>query len=139
MRKTLKFQLLSSIFFISTFESCSPKEEKNSKIVSSNNKQDALKNMLTFLNDNLENKNYDNLCSLKFANFFIENLAIRSESEKNKRCVDEKSKRLFASKDFNVVDYLQEISKKINEEQSTASVVVMGNTDNKSFESLKFK
>lgn len=140
MRKNLKFQFLSSIFFLSTFENCSSEKNQNSSIVSSRDKlYSAGKNMLTFINENLENKNFNNLCSLKFADLFVNSLAERSESEQRKSSVDNNLKSLFTNKnnkDSNVIDYLQGISKKIKEEKSKASVFVMGNTDDKSFESL---
>lgn len=122
MRKTLKLKLLSSIFFISTFESCSPKKEQNPESKNFDTKcYCAVRNLLTFLKENLDSNNLQNLCNLKFADIFVDALAVRSESEKNKDSVDNSLKRLFQTKgpeeNFNIVDDLKKISDEINNEQ----------------------
>lgn len=122
MRKTLKLKLLSSIFFISTFESCSPKKDQNPEAENFDTKcYCAVRNMLTFLKENLDSNNLQNLCNLKFADIFVDALAVRSESEKNKDSVDNSLKGLFQTKgpeeNFNIVNYLKKISDDINTEQ----------------------
>ena len=122
MRKTLKLKLLSSIFFISTFESCSPKKEQNPESKNFDTKcYCTVRNMLTFLKENLDSNNLQNLCNLKFADFFVNALAVRSESEKNKDSVDNSLKRLFQTKspeeNCNIIDYLNKTTDKINNKQ----------------------
>ena len=54
--------------------------------------------MVTFLKENLDSNNLQNLCNRKFADIFVDALAVRSESEKNKDSVDNSLKRLFQTK-----------------------------------------
>lgn len=122
MRKTLKLKLLSSIFFISTFESCSPKKDQNPESANFDKKcYCAVRNMVTFLKENLDSNNLQNLCNRKFADIFVDTLTVRNESKKNKDSVDNSLKRLFQTKvpeeNFNIVDDLKKISDEINNEQ----------------------
>lgn len=121
MRKTLKLKLLSSIFFISTFESCSSKKDQNPESENLDTKcYCAVRNMVTFLKENLDSNNLQNLCNRKFADIFVDALAVRNESEKHKDSVDNSLKRLFQTKsseeNFNIVGDLKTISDKINNE-----------------------